>query len=109
MKKIAILAATLVIVLTGCIVTSVHPFYTPRDLTFRESLLGDWTNRQQAAESWRFEVAKDKAYSLQFISGNSTNVLETHLFQLKGQDFMDFFSGATGDTTPPAIPSHMLL
>ena len=41
--------------LTGCIVTSVYPFYTAKDVAFDPSLLGGWTNVETAGETWRLE------------------------------------------------------
>ena len=102
-----VLAST---ILAGCIVTSVYPFYTPRDVVFEPALLGAWTNSTEANERWIFEQASSNAYSVTYSSGSETNKMLAHLFKLKGQNLMDLFTvEAKNDIQPMPIPSHMLL
>jgi hypothetical protein len=96
--------------LTGCVVTSVHPFYTRNDAAFEPSLLGQWTNTQQAGESWTFRKEQPDSYHLTYVSDGKTNLCSVYLFKLDGQRFLDVAS-LEGDCEllPPPAPTHLLL
>lgn len=90
----AALAAAIALVATGCIVTSVYPFYTEKDLVFEPSLLGDWTadneaDEQKPTELTRVERHGEKGYRVIAFTDNQTNSIICHLFRLKGQLFLD--------------------
>jgi len=104
MIKFAWIAATAL--LAGCVVTSVCPYYTQNDLVSEPAIVGDWTNADTAGETWRFEPAADSAYRLTLTETTKATVLETHLFRLQGQLFMDFFSL---ERDYHVIPAHYLL
>jgi hypothetical protein len=92
MKKQAyVLAAATAILLTGCVVTSVHPYYTAKDLVFEPSLVGQWT-KTQSDEFWTFQKEGNDSYNLTYVSGGKTNLARAHLFKLNGQMFLDFVS-----------------
>jgi hypothetical protein len=108
MNKLAF-AATAAL-LTGCIVTSVHPFYTSKDVVFEPALLGQWTNTQQSDERWTFEKEAQNFYLLTQVSGNETNLTQVHLFKFAGQMFMDLAGvDQKCNAMPPPIPSHLVL
>lgn len=97
-------------VLTGCLVTSVYPFHTEKDLAFEPGLVGDWTNVKEAGDHWKFEKEGSNAYRLTYSSGDKTNVVQAHLFKLRGESFLDLFTPEGNDQIqPPPIPSHFLL
>jgi len=103
------LAASAVMLLTGCIVTSVHPYFSPKDAVYDPALLGQWTNTQ-SEERWVFQKAGSNAYNLTFISDGKTNLANVQLFKLNGQMFLDFVSADSEcDVFPPPVPSHFLL
>ncbi len=96
--------------LAGCVVTSVYPFYTDKDLTFEPALAGQWTKTQDEKESWAFEQEGQKGYRLTLVSGDKTNVIQAHLFKLRGETFLDLYgTDLMPETQPPPIPSHLLL
>ncbi len=66
------LAATLAL-LTGCIVLSVYPFYTVKDLAYDPSMIGVWTNAQSNAEIWKFEPGETNSHALTYASVSETN------------------------------------
>jgi len=110
MKKLLFPLLSLAAVLTGCLVTSVCPFYTQKDLAFDAGVVGHWTNTKEAGEHWTFEKEGDKAYQLTYTSDGKTSVVQAHLFKLGGQSFLDLFTPEIkDDTQPPPIPSHFLL
>ena len=111
MKKLtcALTAATDTI-LTGCVLTSVHPFYASKDVVFEPSLLGQWTNTQQANERWTFEKEGQNSYLLTYVSGTDVSIVQAHLFKLDGQMFMDIAGQELEwKVQPPPTPSHLLL
>lgn len=98
------------LLLAGCIVTSVYPFYTAKDLGFEPALLGQWQDAKQENDRWEFTKAGTNAYLINWISGDQTNRIRGHLFKLGSQTFMDLFSAeGSCDAFPPPIPSHMVL
>jgi hypothetical protein len=96
-------------ILTGCVLTSVHPFYTTNDLVFETSLVGQWTNTQ-SNERWTFEKQGASSYLLTYAEGDNSSIAQAHLFRLSGQLFLDV-AGQEQDwkTVPPPVPSHLLL
>lgn len=96
--------------MSGCIVTSVQPFYLEKDVVPGTPLLGHWKSPKEAGEHWLFEPGDQKSLKLTCISGDETNLVSVHLFKM-GQDlFLDMFPlkpDAPG--FPPGIPSHLLL
>jgi len=105
-----ILLAGAAALVTGCLVTSVYPFYHEKDLIYEPRLVGYWTKSDEAKEHWHFEQAGTNAYQLTYMTSDSTNVMQAHLFKLEGQMFLDLFHGETEwNTVPPPIPSHFLL
>jgi hypothetical protein len=109
-KQLFAMAAASAAILTGCVLTSVHPFYTSNDVVFEPSLVGQWTNGQQANERWTFEKEGQNSYLLTYVVGDDTSVVQAHLFKLSGQMFMDI-AGQEQEwkTQPPPTPSHLLL
>lgn len=97
------------LLLTGCVVTSVHPFYSRKDVSFEPSLVGQWTNTQ-SNESWSFAKQESDAYHLIYVSDGKTNLATAHFFKLNSQSFLDFVSADSEcEVLPPPVPSHLLL
>lgn len=108
-KQMFVLTGIVTLLLTGCVVTSIHPFYTAKDVAYEPALLGQWTNTS-GDEQWTFQKEGSDAYHLIYVSEGKTNLATVHLFKLGGQAFLDFVSAdADCAVLPPAIPSHMLL
>lgn len=91
--------------LAGCIVQSVYPFYTPKDLIFDPALAGRWVKTTAANELWQFSDVGGKFYMLATTDDQSTNCLEAHLFQLKQFQFLDLL---TTNRDPYQMPMHLL-
>jgi len=111
MKRTILLTAGLALaLLTGCIVTSVYPFYFEKDVVFEPALLGDWSKAPPANEHWKFERDGETAYRLTYTEDDKSSFMQAHLFKLHGQTFLDLFAPeAKCDVVPPAISSHTLL
>jgi hypothetical protein len=109
MKKMRALAAVLAAtVLAGCVVTSVSPFYTEKNVVFEPGLVGDWLKqvKDSQPEVWKFEKRGELAYRFTLIEEHKATVMEAHAFRLKGQIFIDVFSL---EEDIHVIPPHYLL
>ena len=99
MKSSIIRAAAAVVALfavvlffTGCIVTSIYPYYTEKDLVFDPVLLGNWVEvgkTNENPEYVRIEQAGEKGYRATVFGGDETNSSDLHLFRLQQQWFID--------------------
>ena len=103
------LAVCLTVVVAGCVVPSIYPFYTEKEVVFDPALLGTWEKTSvdaDAREVWTFEKSGDKEYKFTFIDGDRKNVFSAHLFRLKEHLFLDCLHvEQAGDGVPP----HYLL
>ena len=100
----------LALALTGCVVTSVYPFYFEKDVSFEPALLGHWTKGESPKEHWTFERDGETAYRLTYTEGDKSSVMQARLFKLRGQMFLDLLGAEPGDYgLLPPIPAHALL
>jgi hypothetical protein len=113
MKKILLpLLALPAIFIAGCIVTSVYPFYTEKDLTFDPALVGRWTENTTSepgnvsSELWEFAKAGENEYAFIITDTDKTNNFSAHLFKLGGQRFLDWVATESSDGF---VPPHYLL
>jgi hypothetical protein len=111
MKAITLtLLAVAMVLVAGCLVTSIYPFYNEKDVVYEPALAAHWTRADDAKEHWLFEKGGTNSYQLTYMTGDQTNIIQAHLFKLDGQMFLDLFGGEKEWTTlPPPIPSHFLL
>jgi hypothetical protein len=106
---IALGLSALTLALTGCVVTSVYPFYSEKDLAFEPALVGVWKKTGQSDEHWKFERASGNGYRITSESGGKTTVLRGHVFKLHGQTFLDLCTtNWKEDIQPEPVPSHIL-
>lgn len=109
MKKITfVFVGAVAAFLTGCIVTSVCPFYTEKDLVFEPALVGDWIKQGKDGEYevWKFEKSKGLAYRFTLTEERKATVMEAHAFKLQGQLFLEI---ASIEQDYHVIPPHYLL
>ncbi len=99
----------LMTLLAGCVVTSVYPFYTAKDVVFDPALLGAWAedgSTNAADEHWRFEKAAGQAYKLTVQDKEKRTEFDTRLFKLEGRLFLDLYPRERPDNS---LPPHYLL
>jgi hypothetical protein len=80
--------------LAGCVVTSIYPYYTDKDLVFDPVLIGNWVDAgktNETSEYLRFEQVGEKGYRATFFGTDETNSIDVFLFRLKQQLFVDSF------------------
>jgi hypothetical protein len=91
--------------LAGCIVLSVYPFYTPKDLIFDPGLTGRWVKVGHTNEFWEFAATGGSFYLLTATDDQSTNGIDAHLFQLKQHQFLDYL---VTNRDPYELPLHLI-
>lgn len=107
MKPLTVLSlAAAAVVVAGCVVTSVSPFYTQKDLVYEPALAGNWINLKHDSEIWRFEQSGARAYRFTLIEDRKATVMDAHTFRLEGQLWLDIFSL---EEDFHVIPAHYLL
>lgn len=97
--------ATIGLLLAGCVVTSVYPWYTAKDVVFNPALVGTWVSAASTdavRESVRFERGEGDAYLMTLTDAEKSVAYDAHLFKLKGQLFLDYCPRERpGDFIPP--------
>jgi hypothetical protein len=111
MKRIILIAAGLALTLvSGCVVTSVYPFYLEKDVVFEPALLGSWQKAGQSDEHWTFARDKANGYLVTCASKDTTNVFQGYAFKLQGEKFLDLSTAQwKEDIQPEPVPSHLLV
>lgn len=95
--------------LAGCVVTSVYPYFTAKDVIFDEALVGTWADAETAnagENNWQFARTNGQGYTLLIRDGDETNEFKAHLFKLKDRRFIDAEPVKRVDDF---IPPHYLL
>jgi len=102
------LAAGLLL-LAGCVVTSVYPYFTAKDVLVDELLAGKWSERDEADEPdkyWQFSGTNGQAYMLVVREAEESTEYRAHLFKLGAKRFIDAQPTARESDF---IPPHYLL
>jgi len=97
------------LVLVGCVVTSVYPYYTAKDVVTNPALVGQWAEVGETnvtAKHWQFTAGTNQAYALFVQDGGDRAEYRAHLFRLKGHQFIDVTPLRADDNV---IPPHYLL
>jgi len=93
---------TLVILLVGGCVRSLHGLYTDRDLVFKPGLLGVWKEEGEQ-NIWTFTQSTENQYLLKFVqqgsarqrggagAGPDSATFIVHMVNLEGRLFLDFY------------------
>lgn len=90
MKRITQFFGLLIALLfiTGCLVRSINPLYTEKNLIFDENLLGEW---KAEGEVWKFSK-QDNGYLLTHIDKEGKKAeFEVHLLKLGKYRFLDIY------------------
>ncbi|MBN1291027.1 MAG: hypothetical protein JXB48_04230 [Candidatus Latescibacteria bacterium] len=99
-RHIKVLSAICLIILlfSGCVVTSIYPLYTENDTpVFDKELVGTW---HQNDDYWMFEKDQDKSentpdseskYRLFVFDGKTTGKFQAVLFPIGNKRFLDIF------------------
>ena len=93
--------------LVGCVVQSVHPFYRESDVVYEPALLGKWTTQDEDNYHWIFEQSTTNSYKLTIAKGTNSSAFEVNLFKLEGQYFLDGYE--VNDSDYLFAPHHLLM
>lgn len=102
---IAVLTSVL---LQGCIVKSLHPFFFENDVVFKTELLNEWVD--QDSGKWVITRVKEKsnAYSMKFTKDDKEAIFMVHLFALEGEFYLDFLPLSSSASTVDIFELHLL-
>lgn len=99
-NKLITVTVILSIIVSSCIVRSIHPFYKESDVVFKSELLGTWLDSDSSKwvfsqriyhESFLGPEKKDNSYEVVYYEKeNDTSYFYVHLFMLKGDYYLDF-------------------
>ncbi len=89
-RMMFVMLLSMAALLQGCIVKSLHPFYTVNDLVFRQELVNSWIDDD--GNKWLIRRSEDTpAYEMRWLGQGDRNlVFLAHLFQLEGELYFDF-------------------
>jgi len=104
--KSIVFIALLGLILSGCLVKSLHPFFREKDVIFKKELIGTWVD--QKSGKWIISQAKMKKkgsgtlgsntvdsllnyYTVTLTENGGVSSFTSHLFKLNNQLFVDFF------------------
>ncbi|MDF1572739.1 MAG: hypothetical protein P1P82_14115 [Bacteroidales bacterium] len=127
MKRYAILLVTIAgLTLSGCLASSLHPFYKMKDKIFDKALVGNWIDTDSSLWVIRANTMSegfmsnkpdrpDSTYSITYYeSKDAVTYLQGTLFILNGQRYVDFFPSPDADhcssdmTAFHHVPVHTL-
>lgn len=119
--RIIIIAALLAVMMSGCLVKSLHPFYNDKDVLYRPELLGRWVSGDSAEDRnfarWEISrhmvfngIMKDSrpgnAYDIRFTDEKGSYKFLATLFSLNNQLYLDFY---LSDLEVSALPAGHLI
>lgn len=121
-SKIAVLILALAS-MSGCLVSSLHPFFKQEDKFFEESMVGNWIDGD--SDIWTIEPNMvsagfmqgenhDSSYVITFYEDNTKSILQGTLFQLNEVAYVDFLPDPSEEhhkadmTTWHHVPVHTL-
>ena len=111
----------LVLILPGCLVKSLHPFYTDNNLVYKAELTGAWMDHD--SNTWVIsrhmkktglfkDDIPDQAYTIIFTDQKGSSKFMAHLFTIEKQLYLDFYpdedEGHTDLGNFHFIPAHSL-
>lgn len=98
------------VLLQGCIVKSLHPFFHESDIIFKKELLTTWMDQDGGQWSIRPIKEKPNAYEMHFLHyGEKDVIFLAHLFLLNNELYFDFFPLSDGaDDSPMLFNLHLM-
>jgi len=96
----------LAIILSGCLIQSLHPLYTDKELVFEDKLVGKWSENGDSI--LEFKKAEGKAYQMRVFDGKN-GLYQAHLLKLKDMMFLDMYpNGETLEDVQDLYRVHLL-
>jgi|WetSurMetagenome_2_1015567.scaffolds.fasta_scaffold00213_6 hypothetical protein len=96
--KSILLIIAIALLVSGCLVKSLHPFYKESDVIFDPSLLGTWLDNdsskwvleQSVLNKFPGEHKPQNSYKITYYEKDGPSEFEVHLFKLNSQLYVDF-------------------
>ena len=89
--KLLVFPFGILLLLSGCIVRSLHPLYTDENVIFDARLIGQWVE-EDSTEIWEFSQQGEQRYKcVVYEEEGEQSILVAHLLEIKGKMFLDFF------------------
>ncbi|MFQ6674022.1 MAG: hypothetical protein ACE5GH_04475 [Fidelibacterota bacterium] len=81
--------ATVGLLVTSCLIKSIHPWYDGNTTIFESSLLGKWINREEGI-SMNFIQKGDVSYEVEYVDSGDTSQFMVHLTTIKNGTYLDY-------------------
>ena len=89
--KLLVFPFGILLLLSGCIVRSLHPLYTDENVIFDARLIGQWAE-DDSKEIWEFSQQGEQRYKcVVYEEDGEQSILVARLLEIKGKMFLDFF------------------
>jgi hypothetical protein len=99
--QILIIILFLAFLLNACVIKSLNPFYTEKDVVYKKELVGSWIDNDSSkwtigqytfSKGWNQGDSLDNSYRIQYM-GNEGNkaIFNAHIFKLNNEYYLDFF------------------
>jgi hypothetical protein len=97
----------LAVMLGGCVLSSLHPLYTNKELIFEEKLIGKWSAEDSI---WEFRAGEPNTYQMRVLDEEGKEGrFVAHLVKLEDMMFLDIFPDGETLGEPQAFYSFHLL
>ncbi len=102
---------TAALLLQGCIVRSLHPFFSEETVVFKPELLNTWIDAD--GDLWEIERqnrGNQDGYKMRYTTDGHTSEFLVHLFELGDEYYVDFFPiGYEGDGDFEFVNAHIVM
>ena len=118
-KLVIILSFATILILPGCIVKALHPFYLEKDLVFEPQYVGSWYDPDSSLWEIKQHTFKkyflgpdslDKSYYITYSESdkNIRNEFRAHLFKLGNNYYFDFYPVINDKKDSDLYISHLI-
>ena len=117
MKRSALLLVFMAaLTMSGCLVSSLHPFYKMKDKIFDKTLIGTWIEEGDSS-FWVIEENEistgfmnpsrpDSTYKIKYYQEDGISILKGTLFVLDGKNYVDFFPDPEEEHCTPEMTAY---
>jgi len=94
--KVMMMIIVMGLLLSGCFIKSLYPFYTKKDIVYDTRIIGTWLDNDSS--KWvikqliRWPIKPDSAYQVEIVDKDGKpGSFSAHLFRLNNQLYFDFY------------------
>ena len=99
--KNLIIISVMALVFNACVIKSINPFFTEKDVIFKNEILGSWTDNDSGkwdieqykfSKGWNRGDSLDNSYRVLYTDNEGYKaVFNAHIFKLNTDYYIDFF------------------